>query len=185
MTSRHLEILNSATHQVWQNSYFCIYLFISDSYLQILTERFPHYFYQFHNGDYVRVYYISYYRILLRHKIAIVHKVPRCLISTLKFTILSNFCRRIRIGQVLTITRKLNGSYSCPNSPHNDKTEGVESGHRRHHISYPQAGRNFGLLHLAYSTHDLDIPGGERTFITTGRVTFTCLALLVQSDRSI
>ena len=38
--------------------------------------------------------------------------------------------------------------------------------------------------HLPH-THNLNIPGEERTFITTGRVTFTYLALLVQSSRSI
>ena len=171
-------------HQVWQNSYFCIYL--SDSYhirswrngLLLSFKQF------FGKKNYVHIYHMSYHRIL-RHKITTVHIVTRCLISTLKSTTTSDYRQRIRIGQVLTITRKLNGSHSWTNSPHNDKTEGVESGHRRHHISYPQAGRNFGLLRLTYSTHNTNIPGEERTFITTGRVIFTCLALLLQSGRRI
>ena len=128
---------------------------------------------------------MSYHRIL-RHKITTVHIVTRCLISTLKSTTSSDYRQRIRIGQVLTITRIVNGSHSWPNSPQR------QSGRRKlgrdiEHIIFHTYGEDENWLaspHLPH-THNLNIPGEERTFITTGRVTFTCLALLVQSGRSI
>ena len=128
---------------------------------------------------------MSYHRIL-RHKITTVHIVTRCLISTLKSTTTSDYRQRIRIGQVLTITRIVNGSHSWPNSPQRQSRR-RKLGRDIEHIIFHTYGEDENWLaspHLPH-THNLNIPGEERTFITTGRVTFTYLALLVQSSRSI
>ena len=166
--------------------FYCIYsyqiLIIIRSWRNGLLLSFKQFF---GKKNYVHIYHMSYHRIL-RHKITTVHIVTRCLISTLKFTTLSDYRQRIRIGQVLTITRIVNGSHSWPNSPQRQSRRRKLRRDIEHIIfhTYGEDGNWLTSPRLPH-THNTNIPGGERTFITTGRVTFTCLALLVQSGRSI
>ena len=95
-------------------SYFLVYIYIHIRFsFSDPDVTVSHYFYQFLLWELPTCLLhrtTVYYYVI---KIATVHKVTRCLISTLKFTTLSDFRQRIRLGQVLSIMRKFNRSHSC------------------------------------------------------------------------
>ena len=133
--------------------FYCIYsyqiLIIIRSWRNGLLLSFKQFF---GKKNYVHIYHMSYHRIL-RHKITTVHIVTRCLISTLKSTTTSDYRQRIRIGQVLTITRIVNGSYSWPNSPQRQSGRRSFVGTSNTSYSIHTERTKIGLLRLTYRTH--------------------------------
>ena len=161
MTSRHLEILNSAIHQVRQNSYFCIYSYQILINIRSWRNGFPLLLNSF--SVMKTTYDLTTYRTIIYTIIR--HQRSHCKYqilnvqsqswSLLEFVKITTFELPLTNQTMAKITHtKHTKRFIAAYSARNDKTKLPSGqGHQTDHNSHLLGGRKIGLLRLTYHTH--------------------------------